>query len=95
MGSNGRGELGVLDSSVLIPEQIVGAPSVRLDMSIAALAVVVSLTGNPGAACEIQSSSNIRNWIVLTNVTLGSDGTAEFVDTRPAQGSRFYRGREQ
>jgi autotransporter-associated beta strand protein len=53
--------------------------------------VQLSLTGIPGSSVTIQSSSNLVNWVTLTNLTNVS-GTFEFTDTPPpGVPQRFYR----
>jgi hypothetical protein len=48
------------------------------------------LSGEPGFAYSVQSSTNLLNWVTLTNV-LNTNGTFEFVDEPAATGQRFYK----
>jgi hypothetical protein len=51
----------------------------------------LSLTGSSGFSYQIQASTNLSNWTVVTNI-VNSNGTVGFTDTNtPAFSSRYYR----
>ena len=46
------------------------------------------LSGEPGLTYAIQRSTNLLNWVTLTNL-LNTDGTFEFIDGPATDGQRF------
>ncbi|HXB59122.1 MAG TPA: LamG-like jellyroll fold domain-containing protein [Candidatus Acidoferrales bacterium] len=51
----------------------------------------LTLSGPAGFTYQLQASTNLANWVVLTNV-VNSNGTIGFTDTNmPAFSARFYR----
>ena len=55
-------------------------------------AVQMQLTGSIGASYEIDASSNLINWIPLTNF-INSNGTYLFLDGSASNLAGFYRGK--
>lgn len=51
----------------------------------------LTLTGTPGATYEVQTSTDLKAWATLSNVTPGAGGSVLVSDAAPAAGFRFYR----
>jgi hypothetical protein len=52
--------------------------------------VQITLTGDPGQGYQVQSSSNLVNWIPVLNGTTAPNGTLKFSTSTSAH-SQFYR----
>jgi hypothetical protein len=50
------------------------------------------LTGESGLNYVIETSTNLTNWVVLTNLS-SPDGLIDFIDPTPGNDFRFYRAR--
>jgi N-acetyl-anhydromuramyl-L-alanine amidase AmpD len=50
----------------------------------------LQFSGQPGCIYELDSSSNLVNWVVVTNLTSGS-GIFQYGSTNAGNGSKFYR----
>jgi hypothetical protein len=49
-------------------------------------------TGTTNATYSVQTSSNLLNWTVLSNVTMNASGSFQFLETNSATAPRrFYR----
>jgi len=48
-------------------------------------------TGNLGATYFVQVSTNLIDWMTLTNLTLTTNSGFQFLDANPAAPARFYR----
>jgi len=57
----------------------------------------VRLSGaSPGGTYQLQRATNLFGpWIVLTNITAASDGTAQTTDAAPPSRGAFYRAASQ
>jgi hypothetical protein len=53
---------------------------------------LLRLYSQPGIACEIQASTNLRNWSTLATVT-NTTGTVTFTDTQGLP-KCFYKARQ-
>ena len=53
---------------------------------------VLQLYSQPGAACELQTSTDLHNWSALTMLT-NAGSTVTFTDTQSGVARRFYRAR--
>jgi hypothetical protein len=52
----------------------------------------LSMTGPAGRECHILASSNLADWTVIGETTIGEDGLAEFIDSTLAPATtRFYQ----
>ncbi len=54
----------------------------------------IDFYGIPGRPYEVQRSTNLTTWDVLTTVTAAPNGAVTFIDESPPPGSAFYRLRK-
>jgi hypothetical protein len=79
------------DAAVLTVTQIV--PVTLSSVSIAEEGGFhFSLSGEAGATYTIETSTNLVDWLTLTNI-VSVEGSIEFNDAAPAGSARFYRAR--
>jgi hypothetical protein len=53
--------------------------------------VLLAGVGLPGAAYQLESSANLKDWTALTNVVVDANGTLKAEDPSPPLLKRFYR----
>lgn len=54
----------------------------------------IDFYGIPGRSYEIQRSTNLTTWALLTTITAGTNGAVSYIDESPPPGSAFYRLRK-
>ena len=97
-------EIGSVDAEVLSAGFVNGAVTVenplhrlQIDVSqIAAVGAKLSMAGLPGRSYQIQGSTNLLDWTILSTVTATPAGLVEAVDaTAKDSPTRFYRALAQ
>ena len=78
-------------SSVVVESAV---PIAITNFERSAPGVTLAISGPPGQAVVIESSSDFQNWNTLTSVFI-PETSIEFTDTTPQTGHRFYRLRVQ
>jgi Leucine-rich repeat (LRR) protein len=68
-----------------LPGLILGSPA-----RLGANQFRFTLNGPAGEVCEIQTSTNLPHWTLLTTVT-NTNGALQFIDPSPAVPAKFYR----
>lgn len=54
----------------------------------------IDFYGIPGRSYEVQRSTNLTTWALLTTITAGTNGAVNYIDESPPSGSAFYRLRK-
>ena len=64
----------------------------RLQTAPATAGSLLRFSGSPGFGYVLEASTNLVNWLALTNLVARSDGLFEFLDTNATNfPTRFYR----
>ncbi len=85
---DGRGgeAVGILSINVLAQGRLM------LDVSNPEAGVKITMGGTPGQLYQVQASTNLVDWVVLTDVVASPAGYLEVLDTEAAlYPTRFYR----
>ncbi|HZQ47907.1 MAG TPA: hypothetical protein VFC07_12890, partial [Verrucomicrobiae bacterium] len=72
------------------PASSVPSPVLR-SLSLVTGHFAFAITGLPGLAVEVQSSSDLSNWQVVSTTNVLTGGSNYFAITNPPSGTQFYR----